>query len=281
MNIKSILLASVAAAICSTASAQDKIYKRSGDVIEGKIIEVGTKTISYKKADNPDGPNYVIEKGNIDRIEYQNGTEEYVDDRRRMMHHDEEETERKRPKVHYGNNIIAIAPLQVTDAGVGVGLSYERVLDRRGYVSFYMPMSWSFINDNSGPYYNNNDYRNNTFYFMPGLKFYPTGCRGKVRYSIGPNIVAGFGREWQNVYYSYNYPPYNYPYNYPGYYVREQNDRFTLGVMVNNSLNINPTPHLYLGLELGLGVSYINQLNSYNDDERFLAQFGFKLGYRF
>ena len=282
MNIKSILLASIAAAICSSASAQDKMYKRNGDVIEGKVVEVGTKTISYKKADNPDGPNYVIEKGYIDRIEYQNGTEEYVgDDRHRMMHHDDmEENERKRPKVHYRNNIIAIAPLQVTDAGVGVGLSYERVLDRKGYVSFYMPVSWSFMNDNNGPYYySGNDYRNNSFYFMPGLKFYPTGSKGKVRYAIGPNIVAGFGREWQDIYYSYPY--YSGGYYGSGYYVREQDDRFVLGVMVNNSLNINPTPHLYLGLELGMGVSYINQLNSYNDTERFLAQFGFKLGYRF
>ena len=58
-------------------------------------------------------------------------------------------------------------------------------------------------------------------------------------------------------------------------------ERFSLGMIVNNTLNINPTPHLYLGLELGLGVSYIDRIGGINYGSEGLAQFGFSVGYRF
>jgi hypothetical protein len=54
-----------------------------------------------------------------------------------------------------------------------------------------------------------------------------------------------------------------------------------LGVMINNTLNIQPTPHLYMGVELGLGVSYVNKVGSTNLGETTLGQFAFKMGYRF
>ena len=59
---------------CNIAFSQDQIVKRNGQVIKGKVIEVGTVEIKYKNTNNPDGPLYSIEKNQVSRILYENGT---------------------------------------------------------------------------------------------------------------------------------------------------------------------------------------------------------------
>jgi hypothetical protein len=284
MKLKTCLLSIVALLIFSTAMAQDKIYKKNGDMISGKVKEISGRTISYKKADNPDGPVYTINKADLDRIEYSNGTEDNFDD---------EDNDRRRPpmppnrmkenkNVHYRNNILSISPMQITEQGVGVGIAYERVLDKSGILSFYFPAIVAFngndLNSSStgpgGTNYNNyHDY--NTYYLMPGLKFYPTGSKGKVRYAVGPNVVAAFGQRYVN----------NVLLNNSGTIIGQDigyKDHFSLGMIINNSLNINPTARLHLGLEMGIGITYLDQTEGKNTGEtEGFFQFGFKIGYRF
>ena len=58
--------------------SQDKIYKTDGSVIAAKILEINTKTITYKKSNYLEGPSYVIEKNDVKHILLQNGDiEEY------------------------------------------------------------------------------------------------------------------------------------------------------------------------------------------------------------
>lgn len=54
--------------------AQDTIIKRTGEVITAKVIEVNIGEISYKRADLLDGPLFVINKDDIQKIKYLNGT---------------------------------------------------------------------------------------------------------------------------------------------------------------------------------------------------------------
>lgn len=54
-------------------NAQDTIFKRSGEIISVKVIEVNIKEISYKRFDIADGPLFVINKDDIEKIKYQNG----------------------------------------------------------------------------------------------------------------------------------------------------------------------------------------------------------------
>jgi hypothetical protein len=275
MNLKTCSLSLLTLFIAGTALAQDEIYKRNGSVIEGKVIEVGAKTISYKKANNPDGPSYVIDKAQVAKIEYENGSKETFKDGRRpgppmppgFDRNDDEEDDSPVSNRKYGNNIIALSPMQLTDEGAGIGLSYERVLDKaKNYVSFYMPTAIAFKRFND--FNNNGDY--STLYLMPGIKFYPTGGKGVVRYGVGANIVFATGRDeyqvWQNG-------------GIVSQWITE--DFYKLGMIVNNSLNINPTEHLHLGLEFGLGFTYLDDRNSQFDDDSPLVQFGFKIGYRF
>ncbi len=55
-------------------NAQDTIYKRTGDVIPAKILEIGIKEISYKRSDLSDGPLFIISKNDITQIKYATGT---------------------------------------------------------------------------------------------------------------------------------------------------------------------------------------------------------------
>jgi hypothetical protein len=279
MTHKSLLLACCSLLLLSVnTNAQDKLYKMNGESVNVKVKEVTSREITFKKADNPDGPTYSIGTREVERIEYQNGSEDVFN--KAVTHR-----LTKAEKVKYGKNIIALAPLQITD-GIGLGLSYERVLDKKGIISFYLPFAMSFNDDNytSGvsptPLGNNNGYNNNRFqynsyYIFPGVKIYPTGSKGKVRYSVGPSLALIFGQTVTGGIIGTN-PANNYPL-YGDYLA----DRFTLGIMVNNTLNIQPTPHLYMGLELGLGVSYLNTVNNVNVGQTGIGQFAFKMGYRF
>lgn len=56
--------------------SQDVIYKRSGDEINAKVLEVGATIIRYKATDNPDGPIFSILKSDVMMIKYANGTKD-------------------------------------------------------------------------------------------------------------------------------------------------------------------------------------------------------------
>jgi hypothetical protein len=283
MTQKSLLLTFTSVFILSVAaSAQDKLYKVSGEMIDVKVKEVTSREIIFKKKDNPDGPSYSIGKREVERIEYQNGSED-VFNRSAVRKYT---SDGKVEKFKYGKNIIAAAPLQITD-DIGIGLSYERVLDKKGMLSFYLPVCMSFNdnnNNNSGPFTSGSPYygayneRYSSYYILPGVKIYPTSSKGKVRYSVGPSLAFVFTKAYTNNTYT-TYDPYGNPIYTPT--APTLQDRFMLGVMINNTLNIQPTPHLYMGVELGLGVSYMNKVGSTNLGETTLGQFAFKMGYRF
>lgn len=71
----------VASAILLTAyqsQAQDVIHKKNGKVIEAKVVELGISEIKYRIFNDVDGPIYVDEKENIEKIVFQDGrTEQY------------------------------------------------------------------------------------------------------------------------------------------------------------------------------------------------------------
>lgn len=287
MNLR-LLLGGLAVMLSASAFAQDEIHKRNGDVIEGRIKDIGKKTITYKLSDDAGSPEYEMDKRDVKKVEYEDGTVEkfekdsYKD--RLKDYSSDNPTDRRRKgmkgKTNMGNNIFAIAPIQVSEKGIGVGLSYERMLDKKGVVSFYMPVAFTFAGNgryDDDYYYSSMNEDLNNLYIMPGIKIYPTGSHGIVKYSIGPSLLFGVGEDYRDDLYPYYGGPYSsyyYPYGYKA-------NSFTFGVMLTNTLNVNPTPHLYLGLELGLGVSYLRYVDNVRQNSEGLAQFGFRVGYRF
>lgn len=68
-----IILSLLVILFTSQLSAQDKIYKMRGNVINAKVIEIGTDEIKYLLTSSPDGPVYVVDKSSLNRIEFADG----------------------------------------------------------------------------------------------------------------------------------------------------------------------------------------------------------------
>ncbi len=275
MNMKGFLFAIISLSVAGTAISQDKIFKSNGEVIDVKIKSVERNMINYLRYNNLSGPEYTLPKSEVDKIKYQNGSEESFSNE--MMPRYRSMVSRRlndEPlKGKYKPNILAFAPIQMSENGVaGFGISYEHVLDENGIVAFYIPAMGVFnlnssTDPNSGNVTNNSDAM---FYVMPGIKLYPTGGYGLTKYAIGPSLVIAQGQKT-----NYTYDPVTYR------DIASTQDHFIFGMMVNQSININPTPHLYIGAEFGLGYSYVNTLAGVETGTNTLVQFSFKLGYRY
>lgn len=161
--------------------------------------------------------------------------------------------------------MLAIAPFQCTDNGIGTSITYERTIDKTGYLSFYLPAIATY--NITGQYNNGGNKPNSMYYIMPGIKFYPTTNQGRAKYAFGPSLVLGTGKVYDNSNLNYPVPP--------------GSTRKEVGIMFNNSINTSPTPHFFIGTELGMGGTYVNKVDGIEQGARFLIQFGFRMGYRF
>lgn len=60
------------------AKAEDIIVFKTGELVKGKVEEISEASVKYRNASNPTGPLYVVDKGNILSISYENGTQEIL-----------------------------------------------------------------------------------------------------------------------------------------------------------------------------------------------------------
>ena len=200
---------------------------------------------------------------------------------------------------------VAVNLVQVTEDNVGFGLNYEHFLNDQGSVSFYLPFSYSLPASNGYQhiptderfYYPHPNQYGSTYvplddkwqenkgmaYLYPGVKFYTGKKLARVSYCIGASLVAGLGQaELTTIRYKLD----TVIQGGQEYYRRTVSSttnvnvgRLKLGMMVTNALNIRVGNHIYTGLELGLGYSYINRQDGVNQHRSALAQIGLKLGY--
>ncbi len=284
-----LLVASIG--IATSLRAQDKIYKTDGGIIESKVKKVELRSIVYKRYNNQDGPEYTILKKDVVKIVYENGTTDVFDGKAKYSpDKDDRAKAEKAIKNKYGDNILSVIPGAYTVAvdgsinDVGVGLCYERLLDKRGHIGITLPVMVCFastrdFNDYAYYYYGTSNTANysshyHSLYLMPGLKFYPAGSNTSVRYSIGVSLFCVFGTEPTGVFDPTTVSPTS-TYNYS-----------MTGLMLSNSINISATRHLYMALDLGAGVPLSDKRHP-NYDETLggllgpFIQFGFKFGYRY
>ena len=263
--------------VATTAFAQDKIIKKNGDIIEAKVLVINTDIITFKKFDNLNGPEYSIPKADVMKIKYSNGTEDVFeenDDKIGIKSAGETRNLRGKTykeRIRMNNNIVALAPLQVTEFGMGVGLTWEHTLDKGGWVTFYLPVMVCFqnsqtTNSDGAPTYNK------MFYAMPGIKIYTNlNSPNKGKFSVNPALVVAAGN-------GINPNPVNLGYSYDQEVTQS---RFMLGALVNAGWNYFPTNHLYLGFDFGLGARYLNNYGGVNAGFNVLAQSSFRVGYRY
>ena len=77
--MKRILFITVLICLSATTYAQDLITPKKGDIIEAKILEVSSTEVKYKRWNNQEGPTFVMDKGDILMIAYQNGDRDVYD----------------------------------------------------------------------------------------------------------------------------------------------------------------------------------------------------------
>ena len=289
-QLKTCILTFCMAVSAVAVHAQDKIYKNDdGAVIEAKVTKVNDRAITYKRFNNQDGPDYTIAKKDVNRIVYQNGTTD-------VFGNETAKTGDQKGKKHdkyasvYSPNIFSITPaaytvsLDGTINDVGIGICYERLLDSRGRVGLNLPVMLAFSSskDYNNYIYNYNGNTNSygsytSFYFMPGIKFYPAPDREKVRYSIGASFFCILGNEPYGVY------------DNTGAGLQAPSDAHAYsiyGLMVTNSVNITATKHLYFAIDLSAGIPFSDNRHADNDGGLDVIigpfmQVGFKLGVRY
>lgn len=175
--------------------------------------------------------------------------------------------------VSYGSNLLSFAPISVIDRGMGIGLTYERMLDQEQKVSFVLPLDLVFVDPNIS----SDDSKVFYTYLSPGVIFYPAGLR-KINYGIGTNLMLGYGsgsewvfdNQWNNQ-------------------MLTEFTNFRMGMMVNNYLLMNIKHNLSLSLNFGMGLRYINSYNytvqgfgnNNSNVVDVIGQFKFQFGYRF
>lgn len=174
-------------------------------------------------------------------------------------------------------NAIRFSPISVFYGGVGIGLSYERFIDKAQRISFNLPVYAGIRNYFIGNYQNRVDAENNySFLINPGVRLYPRGHSRKMVYAIGPSVFMTYGTEngfKQELFNSFN--------------EYSKGTEMRVGSMINNSLTFNVSPKINVGMEAGIGVSLytslINsstQLNSVGVIEP-MGLFSFQIGYKF
>lgn len=153
-------------------------------------------------------------------------------------------------KLDYGTNSITFSPFTVMDYGVGIGLSYEKIFGGNKQLGLILPFSLMLDGKNSPVYRYNDSGFNASIYFTPGLKIYPFG-QSRLTYAFGPSFMLNYGRR-SSVWYT-------------GFPVEgAEVSWLRMGVMVSNYLNFQVTRFLNFGLEMGLGVRFMDK-HSYTE----------------
>ena len=106
--------------------AQDKIYRKNGQVVNGKVMEVGPSEVKYKIGDSTQTLIYVLEKDRVKKIEFANGrVESYTPDLKDPEQYEGQLT--KAIKVDFFGPLLGYS--QITfEKSTGVGKSYELTL---------------------------------------------------------------------------------------------------------------------------------------------------------
>lgn len=165
----------------------------------------------------------------------------------------------------YGDNLVTLLPFSgyaSTHAGdVLVGISYERFLSE--HISLRAPVKVGLLNS--------------SIQALVGAKFYTVGHDTEVSYSLGPAFI--FNRSVQEEEAQL--------YSDDIWIERIEEETVTqFGFILLNSLNVTIQHDIFIGMETGLGINYINHIEregraAETMDPGVSFLFDISMGYRF
>jgi len=74
MTVKSLVCTAAMIAFSTIAFCQDVITKTDGSTLQVKVTDIEETVIKYKKFDNQEGPSYSVNKKDVTKITYSNGS---------------------------------------------------------------------------------------------------------------------------------------------------------------------------------------------------------------
>ncbi|HTN47074.1 MAG TPA: hypothetical protein VL098_12055 [Flavipsychrobacter sp.] len=197
--------------------------------------------------------------------------------------------------------ILSLSPVHITEENIGIGASAELFTDTKGVFSVVLPVSYAFSSPNTSHYYGGSYYYPGNYpfyrpsdessyynskgmiYFYPGFKVYPAGANKKVSYAAGANLVIGIGSadKITTKYRIDSSASQGMMYYYQTAVSQDKSavSRMKMGVLVSNSLNLRPSNHLYMGIDLGVGYSYMDSWDGSNFGTGAMVQLGVKFGF--
>ena len=265
--------------IAPTSWAQDIIYKKDNEEIKAKVLSVSQTQIIFKLSKNPKGPDYSLPKEKVLKIKYRSGLYDIFSgdtDKIGVLENGEKLTAQMRDSIISDarkNNIISLCPYQMNDNGYGFGISYERLLNKKGNIGFYLPLSIAYFGLGNQLLFGHPSFTNPIYYISPGFKYY-FNLKGKfgIKWSLNPAFLMGFcnGNDANYIYSKYNW--------------QERNGKpicILSGFIINVGGNIDYHKHINFGFDLGLGRNYLIVKGQDINTPTPLFQTSIKVGYRF
>ena len=80
MNKLKMLLGFAFLILALQTNAQDRIYKKNGEIIEARVSGITPDVITFKRFENLEGPEYSIPKSDVLKIKYANGTSDIFEE---------------------------------------------------------------------------------------------------------------------------------------------------------------------------------------------------------
>jgi hypothetical protein len=256
--------------------AQDTLFYKNGTKETVLVEEIGEKEIRYKSLDNPDGPDYVIRRNQVWRINYKNGTSQTFGKQATGASPVEFKVI---PAPAKRSNYIG---LNAADLVFGqLSFSYERQFRRPQFTGEATVSScvYSWRLSNRGM-----DSRMMAKYYSPNkpLGFTCTGFYYKKKLQQVANL--GFGAELGGgLYYYKRYLAESVNVNNPPEYKLKTGSYFTTSFVLN--YKIIPADNLFVNFTGVLGAQYYYS-QGYRPDIESLwvtsyVRAGLALGYRF
>lgn len=259
-------------AICFfSVKAQDTLYKKTGEKLVVKIVEVNDLQIKYKKIEFPDGPLIVTSKESITKIVYKKGETEAVKVPEIIYNNPNVKPKKLDPRANdYCRNFVSLNTFDLFFKSLSFG--YERIF-KGGEFSFKIPFS-------TGLYQLTGDtvdqfmvgYFSYFRKFSTGLEFYYyPGGQGKTKYFIGPAMDY---TQFEFLYYDYSVPNFS----------NKTDVGINVGVFIQQGLIVQPSKHFNVSLHFGVGAERYDYMNNYyygNDRIRVTVRGGINIGYKF
>lgn len=77
---KLIIVSFIMVGFAMSVLAEDLIVFRNGDVVKAVVLEILKSEVKYKRASNPKGPTYTVDKADLISINYENGEKDVFDE---------------------------------------------------------------------------------------------------------------------------------------------------------------------------------------------------------